>query len=291
MLNAAGRAGPEFARLGFTLPSFTRMVWVSEAARLAWAPQVEKIQQAWQQAEWRSVCAGLRPCAFLQYYSDRYAEAYGEWRRHGLKVEPLQMARKADGRYFVNAAVGAKHAARWFKKAWIRRDHDEMGKLLGYPECCRAYFRTWFEERRLNDPTWLIAQNRGWVAVQGAIVTAYGDPLTNILHRYCGVRAVPHLPCGFECAASHDFAERLLALYPELGYAEQAQRLREMLDWPMEWTALHGILELRTPLLKLAANTDASAEKLTVRWLGRTIPAGAARGLGFPYDAIQGAES
>ncbi len=258
---------------------------MSEAVRRTREPQLDRIRRAWHVAEWHSVRAGLRPCAFLQYYSDQYAAVYGEWKRHGLRVEPLRMEHKADGRYFVHVAVGGRHAVRLFKDAWMRGDHDGMGKLLGYPDCCRTFFRHWFEERRLNDPSWLIASNTGGAAVQGTTVTAYGGPLANILARYCGVRAIPHLPCRFDCSASSDFGEQLLALYPALGYGEEANWLREMLDWPMEWSALHGIVEVRTPVLKLAANTDATAEKLTVRWQGTATPPDAAPGIGFPYDA------
>ncbi len=271
--------------LGFVLPSFTRIAWVNEAARQTWSPRAERLLKVWRAAEWQSVCAGVRPCAFLQYYSDEYAALDAEWKKRGLKVAPLRLEQRADGKYFVEVAVGARREARHFKNAWVRRDHNEMGKLLGYPECCRAFFRTWFEKRRWNDPSWLIAAKTGGAVVEGTTVTAYGHPLVNPLLRYGVGRAIPHLPCGFDCAASCACAERFLMLYTELGFAEEAAWLREILDWPMEWSALHGILEVRTPLMKLCANADAFAEKLTVRWLGRSIPAGAARGLGFPYLA------
>lgn len=257
---------------------------MSEAVRNVRSPQLERMRAAWSVIEWRSVSAGLRPCAFLQLYSDAYAERFEDWRKHGLQVVPLRMEEKTAGRYFLHVAVGAKRETKLFKDAWMRNDHDELGKLLGYPECCRRFFRYWFEEKHLNDPSWLIARNTTGAVAQDSTVGVHGDARANILLRYCGLRAVPHLPCRFDCAASREFAERLLGLYPQLGYAEEATWLIEALDWPVEWSALHGIAEVRTPVMKLAANTDAVAGKFTIQWMGNSFATDAVRGLGFPYD-------
>ena len=59
--------------------------------------------------------------------------------------------------------------------------------------------------------------------------------------------------------------------------------LHAILDWPMEWSALHGIAEVRTPVFKLAMDTDASAATYVVRHHGRSYPEHGATGLVFPY--------
>jgi SAM-dependent methyltransferase len=58
---------------------------------------------------------------------------------------------------------------------------------------------------------------------------------------------------------------------------------REVLSWPAEWSALHGIAEIRTPVFKLAVDTDATATSCVVRVRGSLWPDGAARGLRYPY--------
>ncbi len=60
--------------------------------------------------------------------------------------------------------------------------------------------------------------------------------------------------------------------------------MREILSWPAEWSALHGIAEIKTPVLKVSTRTDATAKKYVVRRQGEKYPAEGARGLGFPYS-------
>jgi hypothetical protein len=59
--------------------------------------------------------------------------------------------------------------------------------------------------------------------------------------------------------------------------------LDEVLAWPVEWSALHGIAEIRTPIAKVAMQTDATASKYTIQYPGRGYPREGARGLVFPY--------
>ena len=64
--------------------------------------------------------------------------------------------------------------------------------------------------------------------------------------------------------------------------------LEEMLDWPAEWSALHGIAELKTGIVKIAYNTDFTPEKVTVRYHGHTLATDGVRGLSFAYRQPQG---
>jgi hypothetical protein len=99
-----------------------------------------------------------------------------------------------------------------------------------------------------------------------------------------GVRAVPHLPCSFACAPTRSLAERFLEIGRAAGWAQEMDWIIELLSAPMEWSCLHGIAEVKTPLYKVSATTDATGSKLTVRWRGRAMPAASARGLRFPYQ-------
>ena len=46
------------------------------------------------------------------------------------------------------------------------------------------------------------------------------------------------------------------AVAERAGLADDWRLLHEVLSWPAEWTALHGIAELKTPVLKLATATE-----------------------------------
>ena len=61
-------------------------------------------------------------------------------------------------------------------------------------------------------------------------------------------------------------------------WPDEAAWLKEILSWPVEWSALHGIAELRTPISRTTAATDATGDKLVVRYnpdegaTGNTFP-------------------
>jgi hypothetical protein len=63
--------------------------------------------------------------------------------------------------------------------------------------------------------------------------------------------------------------------------------LTEILTWPVEWSALHGIAEIKTPVLKVSTNTDATALKYVVQRKGASYPVEGAHGLKFPYQTPQ----
>jgi hypothetical protein len=59
--------------------------------------------------------------------------------------------------------------------------------------------------------------------------------------------------------------------------------LLEILSWPVEWSALHGIAEIKTPVLKVCTRTDATPSKYVVRRQGDAYPEEGAKGLTFAY--------
>jgi hypothetical protein len=69
----------------------------------------------------------------------------------------------------------------------------------------------------------------------------------------------------------------------EAGMTEELDWLTKMLDWPAEWSALHGIAELKTGIFKLAYQTDFTHQKRTIRYHGVALADDAARGLSFAY--------
>jgi hypothetical protein len=74
-----------------------------------------------------------------------------------------------------------------------------------------------------------------------------------------------------------------MAVGTTAGYAEEMRWLQDILSWPYEWSSLHGIAEIRTPVVKVAVPTDATACTYTVRLPGTSYPREAADGNRFPY--------
>ncbi len=274
-------------RLDFLLPEFTRLAWVSDRARDVWEPRIHRISSAWAALTWRSVALGLRECALVDIRPATIARASRHWSAHGLSwlaLEPMPMpgAPPSTDRPLVRIAVGSAVAIRRMKASRQRADHDAIGELLGFPPCCRAFFRHVWVERRLTDTTWSMAANTR-SDTTGGVIEVNGPAPANILHRWLGVRAIQHLPCRFDCAPSALLGRRYLAALGEIGRRREAAWIEEMLSWPVEWSALHGIAEIRSPIVKIVTQTDATPGKQTVRWPGTAYPSEGAIGIRFPY--------
>ncbi len=106
----------------------------------------------------------------------------------------------------------------------------------------------------------------------------------NILLRWLGITPVFHLPCSFSCNHTKLIANNLTQLARCNNFEEEAEWLEEMINWPVEWSALHGIAEIKTPIVKISTCTDATNEKHTIRYHGSYYPEKGASGLSFPYQ-------
>lgn len=168
----------------------------------------------------------------------------------------------AENRY----AVGPR--AQDLATAYRIRDNDWMGILLGFPECCRTFFDRHQPGSNI-DTTWEMA---GEEDVSGHLEC-------NILVRWLGVRLVSHLPCSFQCGPTLNLAKMWEPLWPqaELAWA------REIISWPVEWSAVHGIAEVKYPILKLSTRTTVYPDRKVVRRQGTSYPAEGACGTVFPY--------
>lgn len=291
---AAQPAPAAMERLGFTLDDFTRVAWVSDQAREAWAPRLARITTAWAEIEWRAVLAGVRSCAVTMASPEEFLVQGSRWAEVGLGALPVEIVGVSGQPYSATSTplepgqpfqfrfvLGKPESLAAFKAAWDAGDQAEIGGLLGYPECCREFFRRVWVDEAMVDTTWPMAAAGGMPP--GETTVEVGGPAqANILWRWMGARAVPHLPCRFDCPATVEFADRLLAVGRASGFGEEMDWLLEVLSWPAEWSALHGIAEIKTPVLKVVTRTDATARRYAVRRLSKAYPAEGARGLSFP---------
>jgi hypothetical protein len=219
-------------------------MWASSQARAVWEPRITTIQQAWLRVEVESVRQGLRPAGLV----------FGLPQVSGLPLTPV-----AENRY----AIGP--AAADLAMAFRNSDNQQIGKLLGYPPCCRDFFdRTW--GLGLIDTT---AQMEG---------DGNGPVECNILGRWLGVRFVMHLPCSWQCPHTRACAERWKPLWPR----EPLQWAREILSWPTQWSARNGIAEVVFPVCKLSTRTT-PGETTAIRRAG-VPPDEASTGVAFPFN-------
>jgi uncharacterized protein len=270
--------------LGFLLPSFSRVAWVNARARETWEGRLQRIERAWKQAEWRSVSDGVRACAQLRGPVARLDARTVQ----AVLASDLKLAEVAGG-----TVIGRERDLAAFAEASARRDEDAIGALLGYPSCCRESYTHFHVVQRLPDPTWPmavqsradaeLASHRDFVSDGRRSLTVGGGVETNTLWRALGVRGAPHVPCSFGCEATVELGRRMQDVLRRAGFEAELAWLQVVLDWPVEWSALHGIAETKTPVLKLANRTHATAERYVVRRLGGSYPAEGVRGVRFPY--------
>jgi hypothetical protein len=293
---AAPSATRSMERLDFTLPDFTRFAWVSDAARDAWEPRLNRITAAWVEIEWRAVAAGVRRCAIATTTPEGFLVESARWADLGLSAVPIEMmgvsgqpysatpvATRPGEPFVFRFVVGRTEDTAAFKHAWDAADDEAIGDLLGYPACCREFFRRTWVDDAMVDTTWPMAV-ASVAALDGTTtIEIDGPPQANILWRWMGARAVPHLPCRSDCEATIAFADGMVAVGRDAGFGEEMDWLLEILSWPVEWTALHGIAEIKTPVLKVSTRTDATAGRYVVRRAGTGFPAEGAHGLGAPF--------
>jgi len=262
------------------LPDFTRVMWTSSNARSVWEPRIKSITAAWDAIERWSVVDGVRDSA-LQSIDPEHLPLVVQWAAGcGLVALPLARAGTpefygagtadaVDGRpWSYRTAVTRPHFVRAWTAAWTANDDATIGRLLGFPECCQRFFaRTWGVGS--VDPTGHMDSTPGPV---------------NILLRWLGVRPVPHMPCSFTCKASAEMAWQLADVGRRHGFAQEVEWTAEILSWPVEWSALHGIVEVKIPILKVATRTDYTPTKKVIRLEGTSYPAEGASGNVFPFQ-------
>lgn len=255
------------------LPHFVRVCWVSDGAREVWAPRLDKVRQAWAWIECMSVVRDVRPCALV------WAQK-GDLETLRARCVPYKVHIVEENEASCRIAVGPDDDVIELMKAWNSADYDRVGSLLGYPACCRSAYLGW-TARGFDDPTWLIAS--GTADGTNRVCEVSGPSLCNVSWRVLGLRAVPHLPCSHSCPDSLRLAENILVAGVQSGYAEEVEYVRDLLTWPVEWSSLHGIAEIKTPLLRVSTRTDVVRVRQTVRWQGSAYPAEGAWGSRFPF--------
>ena len=216
------------------------------------------------------------------------------WAAEGLSWTRLSEATPRIGVWWLNAdlplstasyAVVVRRDAENgdFERAWDAGDHERIGELLSYPPCCRLFFHEVSVAQRCIDTVWAMSESESRMDERASGRLVDGPVASNIFLQSIGVRAVPHCPCSFGCRETLRLAEELKSVAAAVGYEQEYTWLESIMSWPTEWSALHGIAETRTPVLKLCTPTDATASEYVVRWKGTALPGEAARGLGFPY--------
>lgn len=262
------------------IPDTTSTLWVSKAAKDFWCPVIAEISSIWREVELTSVLERVREAAILNISPDEmvgfskrvisnniYMTILGKSADTGMyssrHTEPI-------GKFTYRIAIH-KHPE-YFEDTQI-----QAIDRLGYPMCCVANFDTWWNREHYFDLTWPQYENSNQEF----------SPFCNVLLKCLGVRPVFHLPCGFHCESTIKIAHDIQDLMMAYGMARIADNIKHLCDMPMEWSALHGYAEIRTPIFKIVTKTDATPEEYKFQKPGIFMPVHGASGLAFPFRNTQ----
>lgn len=297
-LSAAPRIPRDYAdRLDFRLPPFLRMAWATAAARDRWSEPLGRLVNQIRISEWLSVAAGVRLAAITVVPKARSAALSAEWSNRGLASRILSRADATHVRVLNGKSpnvtgsdevhlVTRSERMEELASIWRAADLVRIANWLGYPPCCAAFLKTVAIERQCLDTTWAMVEEHAHEenSVRVAELAGCGvNPLLSAL----GVRAAPHQPCGFHCRATQQLAAVYDGLRAKAVSQPDQETLAEVLGWPIEWSSLHGIIEVKLPILKLCYDGDATATTYKVRLTGGVLPEHAANGLDFPHRTPQ----
>lgn len=263
------------------LQEFCRKQWTSARVRCAWESRIQKVSNAFLAAEIASVEVGVRQATLQDVHPQNLARLSQQAAKRGLVVTPL--AQKSQGKNYTASSVELRKGEPWtyravittpsasvkFAQAWNEEDSEVMGRMLGYPKCCRDRFQDTWNQGSV-DPTWDMDDKDG------------GPIEANILLRWLGVRLIPHLPCGFRCKETVEFGKEMRSVMS----SQEAEWATQLLSMPMKWSSLFGIGEVVTPIFTLNFRSDVSHELRTFSHYGTFYPEESARGLTFPYKTI-----
>lgn len=279
-------------RLKFRMPPFLRMAWATAPARDRWSGTLSRLIDEVRTSEWLSVAAGLRSAAIIAVPQSQAAALAHEWSSRGLgsrvvsRHEAMQL-RALNGKMPDLAPADEVHLLARSERideleaTWRSADLVSRAASLGYPPCCAAFMETVAVKRRCLDTTWAMVEGHTYEE-NGAQIAEIDRCPVNPLLSALGLRATPHRPCSFHCQET----QRLANAYGDLRVKAAAQPdqegLAEVLGWPVEWSTLHGIIEVRLPIFKICYDGDATGSCYKVRLTGGAVPEHAAKGLQFP---------
>lgn len=288
-------------RLDFILPDFCRHMWTSDYAKSQWESRFSATAAAITELQWLTVADNLRTCGIARISSEQFQDRLLHFTKRGVEAIPISReTRGKPGYQFATqdyvpdkpfqycVAFGKNGSARELARAVENEDSQAVGSLLGYPDCCIEFFAESWQRSKSRDAIWPMAKASislsQLIEDDGRTIRIDGPSLANILLRRLGLRAVFHLPCCFNCLKSIELAERVITVGRDEGFSAEMDWLSEVLHWPMEWSALHGIAEIKTPILKSSTSTDATGELYRVLIAGSVLPREAAKGIGHAYQ-------
>ena len=262
--------------LNFSLPYFMHYCWTGDIVRRFYESQIFNLKKIRQKIEIESVANGSRQSCLIQITASQQAETIKQNLPHSFEIITLKkrptncgyIGLTCNSPFNITVLIAEKSVAKQFMVAESNRDPRKMGSLLEYPECCTDFFYKTCLENNYRDPTWDIALNSNKLEYIDNVISILAVPETNIFLSYLGLEMIDYFPCSFNCELSIRNGKRFIERGMKLGFKKEMETLAEILNFPLEWSSLHGISEIINPLFKISTRTDATKKKYIIKLIG-----------------------
>lgn len=261
------------------LDPITRKVWWNPKLQEEWEPRLDRVRDLYFEAEKQTFLKGMRRVFVYHVNSTRFDASYEFLRENDLVFYPTNKSGIYQGfshkhmpvergkPYTLYGAVvrgDDKEAGRLFEEysKGTPVNHVEIGKLLGYPECCLDFFdKTW--NKTSIDPIYESAIDTEDAMIEDNTATVECHPYCNNMLRYFSIRITPHLPCNMQCEDTIKWGEQWIEVMNEID-AEATKWVVELLSMPLTWDCYRGVAIIDAPIFRGITNSDTALEKKIV---------------------------
>jgi hypothetical protein len=273
-------------RLNFKIYPFQRTSWASEQLKITWEKTLSDIADKLNQWLMVREVFDIQPLQLRTFPRAAYYAFKKSLQRDGLYVDVahdvprgIKLAFGIITEHEVLAVIGQRNDVLAFlHSSW------ELATVAAVSKIPLSHLQFWsnYAEANLEDHLWAyFAHGEGWVTQKHLELPG---SLVNPLWRRSGIHAMPYLPSSVTCKESSKLAGHIQTIFrQQVKDRDLIERWQEILSWPCEWSALHGIAEIKTPLFKMIYNTDATGDKYVFRLLSENYPAEGLPGVQFPY--------
>jgi hypothetical protein len=282
----------------FSMPPFVRLNFVDLKIKEKWEKKIALARKFLWDMEYETVRHGLRSCLSDSIHINHMGIGLGHIAKAGLLFNPIRETTLVSGFASQHLPITDPHnhavygviakdikTMMDFTEAEQTEDHQAIGKMLGYPQCCIDTFLHLWQSGH-TDLTWdqAYANHREDSSNGKEHIRTKVNPIINpIFKSSLRIGFFTHVPCSFNCEHTKKLAEDWVQLAKDLGRIEDIENTMEILRMPTKWDALKGIATISTPVFKITTNSLTCVERHVVEIEGDHYPEEAPSGLVFPW--------
>lgn len=260
------------------IPDTTGTIWASARAMSHWEPRIQAISRIWRDVELGTVFSGMRDASIVTVSPNELVGFTKKVVKN--KCSMTVLGKLADTGHYSSGFQEPAPGQLFNYRIAVHRENEYFEDnvnnaiaLLAYPICCAHFFQKYWINEGFIDLTYPQYLN-----------TENFLPGANVIYKCIGVRPVFHLPCSFDCGESIKLASQIGYLMKDMGLSVEHETIQAFTEMPVEWSALHGYAEIRTPVIKIVTKTEATPVEYKFQLSGVRWPIEGVEGNKFPWN-------